>query len=404
MVRTGRDTVSLFDTTQMQHALLLAKKGVGQVNPNPMVGAVICRDGKVIAEGYHRAFGGPHAEEEAIQDGLSRGEEIAGCDIYVTLEPCSHVGKRPPCVGKIIDAGIVRCFVAVVDPNPLVAGKGIARLKEAGIEVHVGLCSQEASWLNRIFFHYIQTRRSYLFLKAAITLDGKIATRTGDSRWISNEEARERVHYLRHKMMGVMIGINTALQDDPRLTARVSHGVNPYRIVVDPHLRIDPKLTLIQENSDRKTILICAKEREGEERQKELERDFHVQFLYPPTHQNGDRFLIKDILTLLAENQIDSVLLEGGGGLLSSAFYERNTEANTAVNREGKTESNTSNSTQGCIDEGEIFIAPKMVSDPEAVPLTSGCHIQKMSESLDLHNVRWKVYGDNISLKFGRNR
>ena len=242
------------DKKYMERALELAALGEGNVNPNPMVGAVVVKDGKILGEGYHKKYGGPHAEVFALEEA---GEKAKGATIYVTLEPCSHYGKTPPCAKKIIDMGIKRCVIASLDPNPLVSGRGIKMMTDAGIEVITGIMEKEALELNRVFMKYISTKTPYLFLKCGITLDGKIASRTGNSKWITNELAREKVQRLRNKYMGIMVGINTVLADDPSLTARIENGRNPYRIVVDPFLDIplDSKFVNFE---DGKSILVTS--------------------------------------------------------------------------------------------------------------------------------------------------
>jgi len=244
------------DKKYMELALELAALGEGNVNPNPMVGAVVVKAGEIIGKGYHKKYGGPHAEVFALEDA---GKGAEGATIYVTLEPCSHYGKTPPCAEKIIKMGIKRCVIATLDPNPLVAGKGVKLLKEAGIEVEIDVLKEKTLKQNIVFFKYIEKKIPYLFLKCAITLDGKIATESGDSKWISNEIAREKVQKLRHKYMGIMIGINTLLGDNPRLNARIEGGNNPYRIVVDPNLKTPKDSNFIRNNSDNKSIIITSK-------------------------------------------------------------------------------------------------------------------------------------------------
>ncbi|MCD6129075.1 bifunctional diaminohydroxyphosphoribosylaminopyrimidine deaminase/5-amino-6-(5-phosphoribosylamino)uracil reductase RibD, partial [Candidatus Bipolaricaulota bacterium] len=219
----------------MRRALELARLGEGYTRPNPLVGAVVVKDGEVIAEGYHARYGGPHAEMVA----LSRaGERARGADLYVNLEPCVHWGKTPPCVDRIIAAGIRRVILAARDPNPLVNGKGVDKLRSAGIEVVEGVLREEAEKLNEIFFHWVKTQRPFVALKLAMSLDGKIASRTGKSRWITGEEARKKVHELRRRYAAVLVGVNTVLTDDPQLTVREVEGPQPLRIVLDSRGRI----------------------------------------------------------------------------------------------------------------------------------------------------------------------
>ena len=220
-----------------------------------MVGAVVVKNGEVIGRGYHKFFGDPHAEVYALEDA---GKEAEGAAIYVTLEPCSHYGKTPPCAKKIIDMGIKKCFIGSSDPNPKVAGRGVAMLKEAGIEVVENVLKEECDEINQVFFKYIKTKIPYLFVKCGITLDGKIALSNGISKWITNSIAREKVQYYRNKFMGIMVGINTVLTDNPSLTARIENGVNPFRIIVDPHLKINEDCKVVKNNEDEKTVIITS--------------------------------------------------------------------------------------------------------------------------------------------------
>ena len=335
------------DKKYMEKALELAALGEGKVNPNPMVGAVVVKDGKIVGEGYHKKYGGPHAEVFALEEA---GEKAEGATIYVTLEPCSHYGKTPPCAKKIIDMGIKRCVIASLDPNPLVSGRGIKMMTDAGIEVITGIMEKEALKLNRVFMKYISTKTPYLFLKCGITLDGKIASRTGNSKWITNELAREKVQKLRNKYMGIMVGINTVLADDPSLTARIKNGRNPYRIVIDPFLDIpiDSKFVNFE---DGKSILVTSYDNVEKEKISFLKnRNINVIFL------EGTDFKICDILKKVGEIGIDGVLLEGGSFLISRAFAEN------------------------AIDGGEIFIAPKILGDGEAMPFIKGFNCENISD------------------------
>lgn len=353
----------------MEKALELAKKGIGHVNPNPLVGAVVVKNDKVTGTGYHGFYGGAHAEVYALN---MAGADAKGGDIYVTLEPCSHYGKTPPCVKKIINSGIKRCFIGSIDPNPLVSGKGIEILRAHNIEVHTGILKKECDNLNKVFFKYINKKLPYLFLKCAITLDGKIAAGSGDSKWISNESAREKVQYYRSKYMGIMVGINTVLSDNPRLTARIENGRDPFRIIVDPHLRIEENYNLIQNNEDRKTIIVTSSENEKTEKQKKLEEAYNIKFIY----LSGYSFLISDILKKISDLEIDSVLLEGGEKLISQAFKEN------------------------IIDSGEIFIGNKILGDSTGKSFISGFSHDKISESIILNNIKYNLYGDNIGVEF----
>ena len=362
----------------MRMAIELAKKGAGGVNPNPMVGAVVVKNGEVIGRGYHKFFGGPHAEVYALEEA---GKEAEGATIYVTLEPCSHYGKTPPCAKKIIDMGIKKCFIGSSDPNPKVAGKGVAMLKEAGIEVVENVLKEECDEINQVFFKYIKTKIPYLFVKCGITLDGKIALSNGISKWITNSIAREKVQYYRNKFMGIMVGINTVLTDNPSLTARIENGVNPFRIIVDPNLQIDENCKVVKNNEDEKTVIITsqknlftedAENTEIQIKQKRLAEENKVKFIFI----DGEKFSFRKMLEEIGKAGIDSILLEGGETLISLAFEEN------------------------VIDGGEIFIANKILGDSSAKPFISGFVREKMEEAVQLTNVRNNVYGENVGMEF----
>ena len=362
----------------MRMAIELAKKGAGGVNPNPMVGAVVVKNGEVIGRGYHKFFGRPHAEVYALEEA---GKEAEGATIYVTLEPCSHYGKTPPCAKKIIDMGIKKCFIGSSDPNPKVAGRGVAMLKEAGIEVVENVLKEECDEVNQVFFKYIKTKIPYLFVKCGITLDGKIALSNGISKWITNSIAREKVQYYRNKFMGIMVGINTVLTDNPSLTARIENGVNPFRIIVDPNLQIDENCKVVKNNEDGKTMIITsqknlftedAENTEIQIKQKRLAEENKVKFIFI----DGEKFSFRKMLEEIGKAGIDSVLLEGGETLISLAFEEN------------------------VIDGGEIFIANKILGDSSAKPFISGFVREKMDEAVQLTNVRNNIYGENVGMEF----
>ena len=362
----------------MRMAIELAKRGAGAVNPNPMVGAVVVKNGEVIGRGYHKFFGGPHAEVYALEEA---GEKAEGATIYVTLEPCSHYGKTPPCAKKIIDMGIKKCFIGSSDPNPKVAGRGVAMLKETGIEVVENVLKEECDEVNQVFFKYIKTKIPYLFVKCGITLDGKIALSNGISKWITNSIAREKVQYYRNKFMGIMVGINTVLTDNPSLTARIENGVNPFRIIVDPNLQIDENCKVVKNNEDEKTVIITsqknlftedAENTEIQIKQKRLAEENKVKFIFI----DGEKFSFRKMLEEIGKAGIDSILLEGGETLISLAFEEN------------------------VIDGGEIFIANKILGDSSAKPFISGFVREKMEEAVQLTNVRNNIYGENVGMEF----
>ena len=355
------------DKKYMKLVFKLALKGVGKVNPNPLVGAIVVKNDHIVGEGYHESYGEAHAEVNALN---MAGKNSENSTIYVNLEPCSHFGKTPPCVDKIIAMGVKRCVVSVLDPNPLVSGKGIEKLKNAGIEVRVGILENEGQELNRVFFHYITTGLPYVFLKCAITLDGKIATRTFDSKWITNESARKKVMTLRNRYSGIMIGINTLLQDDPSLNSREENARDPYRIIVDPELKILLDSKILKFN-DKKNIIVTSLSNENSPKYMELLK-LGVQFIL----LKNKNFLIKDILEELGKLKIDSLILEGGSNLISRIVEE------------------------GHINGGEIFIAPKILGDEKALPFMSGFKIDKMENCFQIKSPKFNIYDDNISIEF----
>lgn len=353
--------------TYMARAIELAKRGLGNTNPNPMVGAVVVKEGKIIGEGFHKKFGGPHAEVFAIEDA---GSEAEGATVYVTLEPCSHYGKTPPCAELLVKSKIKKCVIGLKDPNPLIAGRGIAILEEAGIEVEVGIMQEEIQKMNRVFLHQIQKKEPFFYLKTAITLDGKIALANGDSKWISNSLSREFVQELRTEFMGIMVGVNTLNNDNPSLTARREKGVDPLRIVIDPYLNtnLDSNFVAYAQKDDLSLIITSEDEREKAQRYSDL----GVRFIFFEGRV-FDPVKIKKKLYMMG---VDSVLVEGGSGVISS-FIKAD-----------------------AIDAGTIFIAPKIVGNSEAIPLIDGLNPEKMSEAALLTNVEYEVFGDNVAMHF----
>ena len=250
------------DEYYMRRAIALAQKGEGQVSPNPLVGAVIVKDGKIIGEGYHEHYGQPHAERNALANCIQSPE---GATIYVTLEPCCHHGKQPPCTDALLAAGIRRVVIGSKDPNPLVHGKGIRILREHGVEVTEQVLQDECDEMNEVFFHYIQTKLPFVILKYAMTLDGKIATYTGASRWVTGEAARAHVHRMRNRYHAIMVGVGTVLADDPMLNVRVEGWKSPVRIVCDSSLRIPLDSQIVRSAKEYRTIVAYAGQEENEE-------------------------------------------------------------------------------------------------------------------------------------------
>lgn len=291
----------------MRMAIELAQHGRGSVAPNPLVGAVVVRNGEVVGQGWHERYGAAHAEPNALANCV---QDPAGATLYVTLEPCVHHGKQPPCVDAIIAAGIGEVVIGAHDPNPLVAGKGVQFLRDAGIPVRTGVLQDECTQLNADFFHYIQTKRPFVAMKYAMTMDGKIATYTGASQWITGEAARHHVHQLRHDYAAIMVGVQTVITDNPRLTCRLPNGVDPVRIICDTHLRTPLSAEVVQTARNTPTwIATCATEAS-------LYRAYEAlgcNVMCLPQHHS--RVDITALMTTLGDAGISSVLLEGGSTL-----------------------------------------------------------------------------------------
>ena len=358
------------DIEYMRRAIELAERGVGFTNPNPMVGAVIVKGGKVIGEGWHERCGEWHAERNAFKNCKVSAE---GATMYVTLEPCCHYGKTPPCTEAIIEHGIARVVIGMEDPNPLVAGKGIAFLREAGIEVVCGIEEEALREQNRVFLKYISTRLPWVALKAAMTLDGKIATRTGDSKWITGAEARAYVHELRHRFMAILVGIGTAVADDPLLNCRIEgRGVRqPIRVVVDSNARLSLESQLVQTAEEYRTIVAYTRFA-PEERVKAL-REAGVEMLL--CEEKEGLVDVRNLLELLGQFGIDSILLEGGGSLNYTFLAE------------------------GLADELYAFIAPKIVGGMNAKTPVEGLGVEKMADAITLELKNVLNIGDDVLLK-----
>lgn len=325
----GRTLFEGFDEKYMRMALELAKKGCGRVNPNPMVGAVIVKDGRVLGSGYHTQYGKMHAEREAFAS-LNNPEDAVGADLYVTLEPCCHRGKQPPCTEAIVEHGIARVFVGSSDPNPLVAGKGIVVLRQHGIQVMEHILKAECDALNEVFFHYIKTGKPYVVMKYAMTMDGKIATASGKSRWITGEDARRRVHEDRNRYMAIMVGVQTVLKDDPMLNCRAEGGRNPVRIVCDSHLRIPENSHLVQSAGEIPLWIASVMPESGsaeagkqaeQKKKAALLEQAGCRILYTDADASG-RVNLSQLMALLGKEGIDSILLEGGAQIHESALRE----------------------------------------------------------------------------------
>lgn len=297
----------------MRRAISLAKKGEGQTNPNPLVGAVLTKNNVIIGEGFHQKYGELHAERAALKNCADNGNSADGATLYVTLEPCCHFGKQPPCTQAIVTAGIKKVVIGSRDPNPLVHGNGSAFLREHGIEVTEDFLKNECDALNPIFFHYISTHTPYVALKYAMTADGKIATKTGASKWISGEKSRRLVHRLRNRYACILAGIGTVLADDPLLTCRIPGGKNPVRIICDSTLRIPLQSAIVKTAAEIPTIIVC---REETEKKSSLEKN-GCEVLCLPGKNGID---LNKLMQILAERKLDSVLIEGGSEIQYSAL------------------------------------------------------------------------------------
>ena len=306
------ETVSK-ESEYMRHAIALAKNGEGRTNPNPLVGAVLVKNNEIIGEGFHQKYGGLHAEREALKNCEENGNSAEGATLYVTLEPCCHFGKQPPCTQAIVKSGIRRVVVGSRDPNPLVHGKGNSFLREHGIEVTEDFLKDECDALNPIFFHYISTRTPYVALKYAMTADGKTASKTGKSKWITGEKSRLFVHKLRNRYSCILAGIGTVLADNPLLTSRIPGGRNPVRIICDSKLRIPLDCNIVKTAKEIPTIIACCQENE---KKSALEKS-GCEVLCLPGKTGVD---LKKLTKTLGERSLDSVLIEGGSEIHYSAL------------------------------------------------------------------------------------
>ena len=355
------------DTDYMRLALDLAKRGLGWTAPNPMVGAVIVKEGRVIGQGWHARCGEAHAERNA----LSRcTESPVGATMYVTLEPCCHYGRQPPCTEAILQAGIARVVVGSDDPNPLVAGKGIDILRRAGVEVETGVLKDACDAINQVFFHYIRTKRPYVVMKYAMTLDGKIATRTGASRWITGQAARRRVHQDRHRYSAIMAGVGTVLADDPLLTCRMEGGKNPLRVICDSRLRTPLDSQIVRTAREVPTVVATICQDLSARRPYEAagcqvwtmpERDGHVD--------------LPALMERLGAEQIDSVLLEGGGTLNWAALES------------------------GVVQRVQAYIAPKLFGGADARSPVGGLGVEDPAQAVRLRNSTITPLGDDFLLE-----
>ncbi|MEJ2640941.1 MAG: bifunctional diaminohydroxyphosphoribosylaminopyrimidine deaminase/5-amino-6-(5-phosphoribosylamino)uracil reductase RibD [Desulfosarcinaceae bacterium] len=375
--RRGRE-----DQDYMKLALELAAGGRGFTAPNPMVGAVVVKEGAIVGRGYHQRVGEAHAEVNALD---AAGEAARGATLYVTLEPCNHTGRTPPCTQRVVAAGIRRVVVAMPDPNPDVAGGGCQVLKANGLEVVTGVCEAEARALNEVFIKYVRTKRPFVVLKCALTLDAQLATRTGDSKWVTGPEARAAVHELRHALDAIMVGRRTIDADNPSLTTRRvqgeghcsardtarNRGLDPVRVVLDSRLSIDPEARIFRLDSDAPTYLVHGPAVDA--RRRAVFKDRGARLIEVPTSAGG--LDLKAVMAALGAAGITSILLEGGGRLIASALRTK------------------------VVDKVNLFYAPKLLGGNDGVPMCAGPGPAKMSEALALSRVRVAAYGPDTMVE-----
>ena len=360
----------------MKRAVELAKRGVGAVNPNPLVGCVIVKDGRMIGEGYHAKYGDLHAERNAIKN---LTESAEGAEMYVTLEPCCHTGKQPPCVEAIVEQKIRKVYVGSDDPNEKVAGKGITYLREHGIEVETHVEKEACDALNDVFFHYITKKTPYVVMKYAMTMDGKIAAYTGESKWISGEKSRARVQEMRNELTGIMVGIGTVMKDDPLLTCRHPGGRNPVRIVCDTHL-MTPMFSQLVKTADKvRTVIACGDpvmyDPEGEHHVEEL-NNRGIEVVTVPLL--GDHLDLSALMIRLGNMEIDGILLEGGGTL------------------------NWSMLAQDLVNEVRIFLAPKLMGGRDAKTPVEGTGFEHPDLAKKFTLVSEERIDEDIYLRYKR--
>ena len=353
-----------FHNKMMKRALALARRGLGRTSPNPAVGCVIVRNGEIVGEGWHRKAGTPHAEVHALRQA---GDRARGADVYVTLEPCSHYGRTPPCAEALIKAGVGRVYAGMMDPNPVVSGQGLAMLRGAGIAVLCGVLEEECRLLNEAFVKHVASGFPFVILKSAMTLDGKTATSSGDSKWITCEESRRYVHTLRSRVDAIMVGVGTVLADDPQLTCRMVRGKDPHRIVVDSRLRTPPTSSLFHLDSQAKTIFATV--------ERDPAKNEAVQRLGAETllcDELDGRVDLEDLFRRLGASGIQSILLEGGRELVGSAVRK------------------------GLVDKFLLFYAPKLIAGEDGYGLCSGPGVERMGGAIALRNTSVRRFAEDF--------
>lgn len=364
MNRKNGDFLS-YDEKYMRLAMQLAGNAIGRTSPNPLVGAVIVKDNRVVGCGWHRKAGTPHAEVHALNQA---GELAQGADVYVTLEPCAHYGKTPPCAKALVEAKVKNVYGGLLDVNPKVAGKGFKILEDAGIHVEYGFLQDELRKQNEVFFKWIEHKKPFVVLKAAMTLDGKIATATGQSKWITNETSRAYGYKLRDIYDGIMVGINTVIEDNPMLTSRVDGGKNPIRIVVDSSLKIDINANVVQDKSA-KTIVATTDKANKDKILKLQAQDVDVIVV---DKDENDKVDIEKLLDILGQQNICSILVEGGA-TLSGSFVAKK-----------------------LVDKVYFFIAPKIIGGKEAKTPVAGTGILNLQEALALKDIQIEKLEEDI--------
>lgn len=364
MNRKNGDFLS-YDEKYMRLAMQLAGNAIGRTSPNPLVGAVIVKDNRVVGCGWHRKAGTPHAEVHALNQA---GELAQGADVYVTLEPCAHYGKTPSCAKALVEAKVKNVYGGLLDVNPKVAGKGFKILEDAGIHVEYGFLQDELRKQNEVFFKWIEHKKPFVVLKAAMTLDGKIATATGQSKWITNETSRAYGYKLRDIYDGIMVGINTVIEDNPMLTARVDGGKSPIRIVVDSSLRIDINANVVQDKSA-KTIVATTDKADKDKILKLQAQDVDVIVV---DKDKNDKVDIEKLLDILGQQNICSILVEGGA-TLSGSFVAKK-----------------------LVDKVYFFIAPKIIGGKEAKTPVSGTGILNLQEALTIKDIQIEKLEEDI--------
>jgi diaminohydroxyphosphoribosylaminopyrimidine deaminase / 5-amino-6-(5-phosphoribosylamino)uracil reductase len=358
------------DSDCMAMALALAARGAGHVSPNPMVGAVVVKDDQVVGQGYHQAIGGPHAEVNAIDDA---GDRADGATLYVTLEPCHHHGRTPPCTEKIVAAGIRRVVVAMADPNPDVRGGGNDFLQSQGIEVLTGVKASEARRLNESFIKFVTTKEPFVVLKLAATLDGRIATRTGDARWVTGEAARNQVHQLRHALDAIMVGIGTVKSDDPQLTARPAgqKGVDPIRLVLDTRLSMSKRAQMLNQASNAPTYVVCGPEASEMDRRRLTAAGARIL----ETSIRKGHIDLNALMRQLGQMGITSLLIEGGAQVAGSALAA------------------------DIVDKVIIFYAPKLLGGEDGIPLFRGQGAAHMKDALTIQDMTVEMVEEDFMVQ-----